>query len=123
MRLHLNFTHLSRIMTDSHFSLVLYSLGVDYTCVLDVQFGCAFHRRMRFQYHFQCRKLKNDIKNACDGETHTQAGHPKRKCNRPLRTLKILRKHMCQRLYGRRSSKWGGQHSTPSATCPDAELS
>jgi hypothetical protein len=23
-------------------------LGVDYTSVLDVQFGCAFHRRVRF---------------------------------------------------------------------------
>jgi hypothetical protein len=27
-------------------------LGVNYICVLDVQFGCAFHGRMRFQCHF-----------------------------------------------------------------------
>jgi hypothetical protein len=27
-------------------------LGHDYICVLDVQFGCAFHRRMRFRRHF-----------------------------------------------------------------------
>jgi hypothetical protein len=55
-------------------------LGVDYTCVLDVQFGCAFHCRMRFQCDCQCQKVKNYIKNACDGETHIQTAHPKRKC-------------------------------------------
>jgi hypothetical protein len=47
-----------------------------------VQFGCTFHRRMRFRCHFQWRKLKIDIENACDGETHIQTAHPKRKCNR-----------------------------------------
>jgi hypothetical protein len=36
-----------------------HSLGVDYTCVLDVQFGCAFHRRMRFRCYFQCRISQN----------------------------------------------------------------
>jgi hypothetical protein len=39
---------------------------------------------MRFQCYFQCQKLKNDIQNACDDETHIQTAHPKRKCNRPL---------------------------------------
>jgi hypothetical protein len=47
-------------------------LGVDYTCVLDVQFECAFPCRMRFRCHFQCRKLNNDIKNAFDSETPTK---------------------------------------------------
>jgi hypothetical protein len=31
---------------------LLRHLGVDYTCVLDVQFGSAFHCRMRFRCHF-----------------------------------------------------------------------
>jgi hypothetical protein len=59
-------------------------LRVDYTCVFDMQFGCAFPCRKRFICHFQCQKLKNDIKNACDKETDIQTAHPKRKCNRPL---------------------------------------
>jgi hypothetical protein len=37
---------------DWSWRLKVVPLGVDYTCVLDVQFGCAFHRRMRFQRHF-----------------------------------------------------------------------
>jgi hypothetical protein len=53
-------------------------------CSKYVQFVCAFHHRMRFQCHFQCRKLKIDIENACDGETHIQTAHLKRECNRPL---------------------------------------
>jgi hypothetical protein len=36
-------------------------LRVAYTCVLNVQFRCAFHCQTRFQRHFQCRKLKNDV--------------------------------------------------------------
>jgi hypothetical protein len=64
---------------------VINPLGVDYTCVLNVQFGCAFPGRMRFQFHFQCRKLKNDIENAFDRETHIQTAHPKRKCNQLLK--------------------------------------
>jgi hypothetical protein len=62
-------------------------LGVDYTCVLDVQFGCAFLCRKRFQCHFLCWKIKNDVENACDDETHIQTAYPKRKCNQPLRWL------------------------------------
>jgi hypothetical protein len=61
-----------------------YDLGVDYTCVLDVQFRCAFHRRMRFQCQFWVFNTENDIENACDDETHIQTAHPKRKCNRLL---------------------------------------
>jgi hypothetical protein len=38
--------------------------GVDYTYVLDVQFGCAF------SISFWCEKHKNYIKNAFDRETH-----------------------------------------------------
>jgi hypothetical protein len=49
-------------------------LGVlDYTCVLDVQYGCALHCRMHFRCHFQCQKLKNDIENAFNSETHIQS--------------------------------------------------
>jgi hypothetical protein len=55
-----------------------------------VQFGCAFPGQMRFQFHFQCQKLKNDIKNAFDRETHIQTAHPKRKCNRPLNDFLFL---------------------------------
>jgi hypothetical protein len=55
---------------------------------LHLPFGCAvwcgFHRRMRFQCHLQCWKLKLDIENACDGKTHIHTAHSKRKCNRPL---------------------------------------
>jgi hypothetical protein len=42
----------------------------------------------RFQCHSQCRKLKLDIENARNGETHIQTAHPKRKCNRPLKLAK-----------------------------------
>jgi hypothetical protein len=62
-------------------------LGVDYTCVLDVQFGCTFHRRMRFRCQFWVFKPENYIENACDGETHIQTAHPKRKCDRPLKKI------------------------------------
>jgi hypothetical protein len=51
-------------------------LGVDYTCVLDVQFRCAFHCQMRFRCHIRCQKLKNDIATAFDSETHIQTAHP-----------------------------------------------
>jgi hypothetical protein len=53
--------------------------------LLDVQFGCAFHYRISFWCHFLCQKLKNDIKNAFDSDTHIQTAHPKRNCNRPLK--------------------------------------
>jgi hypothetical protein len=42
--------------------------GLGYTFVLDVQFGCAFHRRMRFRCHFWAFKTENDIENAFDSE-------------------------------------------------------
>jgi hypothetical protein len=58
--------------------------GVDYTCVLDVQFGCAFYCRMRFRWHFQCQESKNYLENALDNKMHTPSGHLKRKCNGPL---------------------------------------
>jgi hypothetical protein len=69
--------------------VVFYPLGVDYNCVSDVQFGCAFHHRMRFQCNFWVLNTENDIENACDGETHTQTAHPKRKCNRPLMIVSL----------------------------------
>jgi hypothetical protein len=50
-----------------------------------VQFGRAFHCRVRFQSYFQCQKLKNDVQNAVDSLTHIQTAHTKRKCNRPLK--------------------------------------
>jgi hypothetical protein len=65
-------------------------LGVDYTCVLNGQFGCAFHGRMRFRCHFQSQKLKNYIANAFDRETHIQTTHSKRKCNRPLNAKQCI---------------------------------
>jgi hypothetical protein len=74
----------TQILLSFHPKRVPQPLGVDYTCVLNVQFGCAFHRRMRFQCNFRCQILKNDIENACDGKTRTQTAHPKRKCNRAL---------------------------------------
>jgi hypothetical protein len=54
--------------------------GVNYTCILDVQFRCAFPGRMRLRCNFQCSKLKNDSENAFDSETHIQTAHLKRKC-------------------------------------------
>jgi hypothetical protein len=56
----------------SHEVSMIHSQAVDYTCVLNVQFGCAFHFRMHFRCHFQCQKLSNDIKNVFDSETHIQ---------------------------------------------------
>jgi hypothetical protein len=55
-----------------------------------VRFGCTVWvcvspSHAFFESHFQYQKLKNYIKNACDGETHTQSAVPKRKCNRLLR--------------------------------------
>jgi hypothetical protein len=38
------------------------TLRVDYTCVSDVQFGCAFHRRMRYQCHFSVKNSKIRLK-------------------------------------------------------------
>jgi hypothetical protein len=38
---------------------------------------------MRFHRNFLVFNTENYIANACDGETHTQTAHPKRKCNRP----------------------------------------
>jgi hypothetical protein len=57
---------------------------------LHLRFGCAFLCRMRFQCHFQCQKPKNGVENACDGETHIQNAHLKRKCNRPLKKIAQL---------------------------------
>jgi hypothetical protein len=50
---------------------------------------------MRFQCHFQSQKLKNYVENACEGETHIQTAHAKRKCNQSLenRTLDIETAH------------------------------
>jgi hypothetical protein len=43
---------------------------------------------VRFRCQFSVFNIENDIGNACDGETHIQTAHPKRKCNRPLRVQK-----------------------------------
>jgi hypothetical protein len=52
---------------------------------------------MRFQCHFQCRKHKNDVENACDGESHIKQNYtsktqvqstPKRQSNRIIVLLK-----------------------------------
>jgi MFS family permease len=47
---------LATIMPDiASFTVVWFFVGklsVDYTCFLDVQYGCAFHCRMRFRCHF-----------------------------------------------------------------------
>jgi hypothetical protein len=52
-------------------------LGVDYTYVLDVQFGCAFHRRMRFRCYLLVFDTENYIENAFDRKTHIQTAHTK----------------------------------------------
>jgi hypothetical protein len=51
-------------------SLVSLLQGVDYTCVLDEQFGCAFHCLILFTRHFLVFDTENDIKNSFDSETH-----------------------------------------------------
>jgi hypothetical protein len=48
-------------------------------CSLCVRFTVA----CVFNVIFEFLTLKM-TENACDGETHTQTAHPKRKCNRPL---------------------------------------
>jgi hypothetical protein len=45
---------------------------------------------MRFRCIFFCFDTENNIENACDGETHTQTAHPKRKCNPPFSAGKWL---------------------------------
>jgi hypothetical protein len=60
------------------------NLGVDYTCVLDVQFGCAFYCRKRFRGNFLFFDTENAVENTSNSKTHIQTAHPKRKCNRPL---------------------------------------
>jgi hypothetical protein len=50
-------------------------LGVDYTCVLGVLFGCAVHCQLRFQCNFLVFDTENDIENAFKRETHIQTAH------------------------------------------------
>jgi hypothetical protein len=57
---------------------------VDYTCLLDMQFGYAFHCRMRSRCYFQCWKLNYDVENIFDRKTHIQNAHPKVQVNQPL---------------------------------------
>jgi hypothetical protein len=44
---------------------------------------------------------ENDIENACDGKTHIQTAHPKRKCNRPLNNTNtsIQREHFLNHFF------------------------
>jgi hypothetical protein len=60
---------------------------VDFPCVLDVGFRCAFHYRMRFWKFLMSFSVSKKYSVATDGEIHTQNAHPKRKCNRPLTNL------------------------------------
>jgi hypothetical protein len=45
---------------------VISPLRVDYTCILDVRFKCAFHCHMRFLCHFQSKQELNSSKTSGD---------------------------------------------------------
>jgi hypothetical protein len=61
-------------------------LRIDYTCVLDVQFGCAFSLSHAFFMSFLVLKTQKWHQNAFDSETHIQTAHQNASVIDPLQS-------------------------------------